>query len=254
MYGVTFVQLGDTAGLPYPATDQQNVFLKEAYVQIDTISKWERETVGFEPYHAVEMKMGAKYVLQNDGKQVDLPINVPLMTSVDERSLSFTFNALSINYSSVEYLPKQTGTGLNLYTLDLTIPKGTSVLEVNATSTGVGSSEVDFTMLLREARWPKPMERLAVSSTHQNGLITGYSIQPSKTTLKAATWDFDSLPDEDLTLQWKIIESPTGTDIDVAKVQPPDPLIPPIIALSVGGAIIGYIAYLRIKRKRASVN
>jgi len=255
--GTTLVQLGDTAGLPYPKLDQTNVFLKEAYVQIDTISKWERETAGFEPHHAVEMNMHARYVIQNDAEQVDLSINIPLMTPLDEKSLSFTFNALVINYSSVEYTnPRQTGTGLNLYTLDLTIPAGTSVMELNATSTGIGGSEVDFTIMLEDAsRWPKPVERLVVSSTHANGLITGYSIQPSKTTLKAATWEFNALPNQDLTLKWKITESPVGTSIDVAKVQPPDPLIPPIIALTVGGAIIGSIAYFRVKRKRTrSVN
>lgn len=251
VYGVTFVQFGDTAGLPYPVSEQKNVFLKEAYMQIDTISKWEREVAGFEPHHAVEMNMYAKYFIQNDGEQVNLSVNIPLMTTLDEKSLLFTFNAFMIDYLSVEYTPRETGTGLNLYTLDLTIPAGASVMEVNATSTGIGGSEVDFTIVLEDAsRWPKPMERLVVSSTHQNGLITGYSIQPSKTTLKAATWDFSSIPNQDLTLKWKITESPIGTDIDVAKVQPPNPIIPPIIALAVGGSIIGYIAYLRVKRKR----
>jgi len=257
-YGTTFVQLGDTAGLPYPKLEQKNIFLKEAYVQIDTISKWERETAGFEPHHAVEMNMHARYVIQNDAEQADLSLNIPLMTLLDEKLLSFTFNGPMINYSSVEYTnPKQAGTGLNLYTLDLTIPVGTSVMEVNATSTGIGGSEVDFTIMLEDAsRWPKPIERLVISSAHANGLITGYSIQPSKTTLKAATWEFsNTVPNQDLTLKWKITESPTGTDIDVAKVQPPNPLIPPIIALAVGGAIIGFIAYIRVKRKRTgSVN
>jgi len=253
-HGTTFVQLGDTAGLPYPKIEQKNIFLKEAYVQIDTISKWERETVGFEPHHAVELNMYGKYVIQNDGEQTTLSINTPLMLVIDQKSLSFTFDALAINYSSVEYTnPKQIGTGFNLYTLDLMIPAGTSVMEVNATSTGIGGSEVDFTMMLENlSRWPKPIERLVVSSTHANGLITGYSIQPSKTTLKAATWEFNTIPEQDLTLKWKITELPVETSIDVAKVQPPNPIIPPIIALAVGGAIIGYIAYIRVKRKRTN--
>ena len=255
-YGTALVQLGDTAGLPYPKIEQKNIFLKEAYVQIDTTSRWERETAGFEPHHAVEMKMHEKYVIQNDAGQVDLSINIPLMTPLDEKSLSFTLNALMINYSGVEYSnPRQTSTGVNLYTLDLAIPAGTSVMEVNATSKGIGGSEVDFTMMLKDAsRWPKPIERLVVSSTHANALITGYSIQPSKTTLKTATWEFsNTVPNQDLTLKWKITEpAPVGTDIDVAKVQPPNPLIPPIIALVVGGAMIGSIAYFRVKRKRTS--
>jgi hypothetical protein len=256
-YGVTFVQLGDTAGLPYPKIEQKDIFLKEAYVQIDTTSKWERGAAGFEPHHAVEMSMHAKYVFQNDAGQAGLSINVPLMTTLDEKSLSFIFNTHMVNYSSVEYAnPKQIGTGFNLYVLDVTVPGGTSVMEVNATSIGIGGSEIAFTMILEETRWPKPIERLVVASTHANGLITGYSIQPSKTTLKTATWEFDNtMPNKDLTFKWKITESPVGADIDVAKVQPPNPLIPPIIALAVGGAIIGSIAYLRVKRKRAgSVN
>ncbi|MGH9922012.1 MAG: hypothetical protein ACRD38_04615, partial [Nitrososphaerales archaeon] len=183
---------------------------------------------------------------------------IPLMTPLDDSSLSFTFNQHGVNYSNVEYANlRQTGTGVNLYTLDLTIPEGTSVLEVNATSRGIASSETDFTIMLEEvSRWPKPIEKLVVSSTHANGLITSFSIPPSKTTLKAATWEFsDTVPTQDLTIRWKITESPIGTDIDVAKVQPPDPLIPPIIAIIVGGAIIGFIAYIRVKRKRSgSVN
>jgi hypothetical protein len=256
-HGTTFVQLGDTAGLPYPKIEQKDIFLKEAYVQIDTVSRWEREAAGFEPHHAVEMDMHAKYVIQNDAEQADLPINIPLMTLIDEKSLYFTINALMINYSSVEYInPKQAGTGLDLYTLDLTIPSGMSVVEVNATSTGIGGSEVDFTIMLEDvSRWPKPVERLVISSSHANGLITGYSIQPSKTTLKTATWEFNTMPSKDLTFKWKITELLVGADIDVAKVQPPNPLIPPIIALAVGGAIIGSIAYFRVKRGRTgSVN
>lgn len=251
-HGETFIQLGDTAGLPYPKIEQKDIFLKEAYVQIDTVSKWERETAGFEPHHAVEMKVHAKYVLQNDAEQENLSINIPLMTPLDEKSLSFTFNSHAVNYSSVEYTnPSQIGTGVNLYTLDLSIPAGTSVMEVNAVSKGIGGSEVDFTVMLKDAsRWPKPIERLVVSSTHANGLITGFSIQPSKTTLKEATWEFNALPNQDLTVKWKIAGPPVGTNIDVAKVQPPSPLIPPIIALSVGGAIIGSIVYVRLKRKR----
>ncbi len=256
-YGATFVQLGDTAGLPYPTIEQKNIFLKEAYVQIHTVSMWEREAEGFEPHHAVEMNMHEKYVIQNDAEQADLPINIPLMIPLDAKSLSFTFNSHAINYSSVEYSnTRQTGTGVNLYTLELTIPAGTSVMEVNATSRGIGGSEVDFTMMLKDAsRWPKPVEKLVVSSTHENGLITGYSIPPSTTTLKAATWEFNKIPDQDLTVKWKMAEPPVGSNIDIAKVQPSSPLIPPIVALAVGGAIIGSIAYLRIKRKRArSVN
>ena len=257
VYGTSFVQLGDSAGLPYPKTEQQKIFLKEAYVQINTISKWERETAGFEPHHAIEMNFSAEYVIQNDSEQANLPINIPLMTPLDDNSLSFTFNGLAVNYSNVEYANlRNTGTGVNLYALNLTIPEGTSVIEVNATSRGIAGSEIDFTIMLEEAsRWPKPIEKLVVSSTHANGLITSYSIQPSKTTLKAATWEFNTVPTQDLTVRWKITESPVGTDIDVAKVQPPDPLIPPIIAITVGGAMIGSIAYLRVKRKRsASVN
>ena len=258
VYATTFVQFGDTAGVAYPTIEERNIFLKEAYMQIDTISKWERETVGFEPHHAIEMHFNAEYVIQNDSEQADLPINIPLMTPLDDSSLSFTFNELAVNYSNVEYANlRQTGTGVNLYTLDLTVPEGTSVLEVNATSRGIASSETDFTIMLEEAsRWSKPIEKLVVSSTHANGLITSYSIPPSKTTLKAATLEFsNTVPTQDLTIRWKITQSPVGSGIDVAKVQPPDPLIPPIIAIIVGGAIIGFIAYIRVKRKRSgSVN
>ncbi len=254
VYATTFVQFGDTAGLAYPTIAQGNIFLKEAYLQIDTISKWERETAGFEPHHAIEMNFNAEYVIQNDSDQADLPINIPLMTPLDDSSLSFTFNELAVNYTNVEYANlRQTGTGVNLYTLDLTIPEGTSVLEVNATSRGIAGSETDFTIMLEEvSRWSKPIEKLVVSSTHANGLITSYSIPPSKTTLKAATWEFNTVPTQDLTIGWKITQSPIGTDIDVSKLQPPDPLIPPIIAIIVGGAIIGFIAYIRVKRKRSS--
>jgi hypothetical protein len=258
VYATTFVQFGDTAGVAYPEIEEENIFLKEAYVQIDTISKWERETVGFEPHHAIEMNFHAEYVIQNDSEEANLPVNIPLMTPLDDNSLSFTFNKLAVNYSNVEYANlRQTGTGVNLYTLGLTVPEGRSVLEVNATSRGIASSETDFTIMLEEASiWSKPLEKLVISSTHANGLITSYSIPPSKTTLKAATWEFgNSVPNEDLTIRWKITESPIGTDIDVAKVQPPDPLLPPIIAIIVGGTIIGFIAYIRVKRKRSvSVN
>ncbi|MFY3740808.1 MAG: hypothetical protein HMLIMOIP_001252 [Candidatus Nitrosomirales archaeon] len=257
VYATTFVQFGDTAGVIYPTIEEGNIFLKEAYLQIDTISKWERETAGFEPHHAIEMNFNAEYVIQNDSDQADLPINIPLMTPLDDSSLSFTFNELAVNYTNVEYANlRQTGTGVNLYTLDLTIPEGTSVLEVNATSRGIAGSETDFTIMLEEvSRWSKPIEKLVVSSTHANGLITSYSIPPSKTTLKAATWEFNTVPTQDLTIRWKITESPVGSGIDVSKLQPPDPLIPPIIAIIVGGAIIGFIAYIRVKRKRSgSVN
>jgi len=258
VYATTFVQFGDTAGLVYPTIDQENIFLKEAHVQIDTVSKWERETAGFEPYHAIEMNMNAEYVIQNDSEQAGLPVNIPLMIPLDDNSLSFTFDEIAVNYSNVEYANlRKTGTGINLYSLDLIVPEGTSVLEVNATSRGIAGSETDFTIMLEEAsRWPKPIENLVISTTHANGLITSYSIPPSKTTLKAATWEFsNTVPTQDLTIRWKITESPIGTDIDVAKLQPPDPLIPPIIAITVGGAIIGFIAYIRVKRKRsASVN
>ena len=257
VYATTFVQFGDTAGLAYPTIEQGNIFLKEAYMQIDTISKWGRETAGFEPHHAIEMNLNAEYVIQNDSERADLPVNIPLMTPLDDSSLSFTFNGLAVNYSDVEYANlRQTGTGVNLYALDLTIPEGTSVLEVNATSRGIASSETDFTVMLEEvSRWSKPIEKLVVSSTHANGLITSYSIPPSKTTLKAATWEFNTAPSQDLTIRWKITESPVGSGIDVAKVQPPNPLLPPIIAIIVGGAIIGFIAYIRVKRKRSgSVN
>ncbi len=255
-YALTIVQIGDTAGLPYPEIEQGNIFLKEAHVRFDTISKWERQTTGFEPLHSMEMKMDAEYLIQNDGEETHLRINIPLMTPLDESA--FALNGLPINYSSVEYAnPRQAGTGVNLYTLDLVIPEGKSVLEVDAISRGVGGSEVDFTVLLKEtSRWPKPIEKLVISSAHVNGLITGFSIPPSKTTFKTADWEFNNVVlDKDLTLKWKITELPTGTDIDVAKVQPPNPILPPIIAIVVGGAIIGYIAYLRVKRKRsASVN
>jgi hypothetical protein len=258
VYATTFVQFGDTAGVIYPTIEEGNIFLKEAYLQIDTISKWERETAGFEPHHAIEMNFNAEYVIQNDSEETNLPINIPLMTPLDDSSLSFTFNELAVNYSNVEYANlRQTGTGVNLYTLDLTVPEGTSVLEVNATSRGIAGSETDFTIMLEEvSRWPKPIEKLVVSSTHVNGLITSYSIPPSKTTLKAATWNLsNNVPAQDLTIRWKITQSPIGTDIDVSKLQPPDPLIPPIIAIIVGGAIIGFIAYIRVKRKRSgSVN
>ncbi len=253
-YGATFVQLGDAAGLPYPTIEQKNIFLKEAYVQIYTVSMWERETAGFEPHHAVEMNIHEKYVIQNDAEWADLPVGIPLMVPLDEKSLSFVFSSHAINYSGVEYSNTgQSGTGVNLYTLELTIPPGKSVMEVNATSRGIGGSEVDFTIMLKDAsKWPKPLEKFVVSSTHENGLITGYSMPPSTTTLKAATWEFNKIPDQDLTVKWKIAEPPVGSNIDIAKVQPPSPLIPPIVALSVGGAIIGSIAYLRIKRKRAN--
>jgi hypothetical protein len=255
-YALTIVQIGDTVGLPYPEITQSNIFLKEASVRFDTVSQWERQTSGFEPLHSIKMKMDAEYVIQNDGEETDLRINIPLMTPLDESS--FTLNELAINYSSVEYAsPRQTGTGVNLYKLDLVIPEGTSVLEVDAISRGIGGSEVDFSVLLREtSMWPKPIEKLVISSAHVNGLITGYSIPPSKTTFKTADWEFNNVVlDKDLTIKWKITELPTGTNIDVAKVQPPNPILPPIIAIVVGGAIIGYIAYLRVKRKRsASVN
>ncbi|MGH9922708.1 MAG: hypothetical protein ACRD38_08155, partial [Nitrososphaerales archaeon] len=147
VYATTFVQFGDTAGVAYPTIEEGNIFLKEAYMQIDTISKWERETAGFEPHHAIEMNFNAEYVIQNDSAEANLPINIPLMTPLDDSSLSFTFNQHAVNYSNVEYANlRQTGTGVNLYTLDLTIPEGTSVLEVNATSRGIASSETDFTI------------------------------------------------------------------------------------------------------------
>ncbi len=254
VYGLSVVQISDTTGLPYLSSEQKDIYLKEANVQINTVSKWERETAGFEPYHFIEMKMYAEYMIQNDARQEDLSIIIPLMTLLDEKSLFFTFNTQQINYSRVEFVnTRQTGTGVDLYTLDLTIPSGTSVIEVNATNTGVGGSEVAFTIMLEDViKWSKPIQKLIVSTTHANGLITGYSIQPSKTTLKAATWEFNTLPDQDLTVKWKITESTVGTGIDVAKVQPPDPLIPPIVALVVGGAIIGSIAYFRVKRKRVN--
>ena len=258
-YGVSIVQIGDSAGLPYADVEQMDVFLKEAYVQIDTTSEWQRSASGFEPFNQIQMEMRARYLIQNEaGLAVDLPIKIPLPTHPLENSLSFMFNGITQNYTSVEYAnPRKSGTGLDLYTIDLDMPVGASTIEVNTTSVGVGSSEIDFTIMLTDAsKWSKPIEKLVISIQHANGLITGYSIQPDKTTLKAATWEFNNIrPTQDLSITWKT-ESPSGTGmIDVVKVQPPSPLIPPIIALAVGGAIIGSIAYIRVKRKRAkSVN
>lgn len=258
-HAVTIVQIGDSAGLPYPDVEQMNVFLKEAYLQIDTTSEWQRSASGFEPFNQIQMEMRARYLIQNDaGSAVDLPIKIPLPTRLLEDSLSFTFNGITQNYTSVEYAnPRESGTGLDLYTIDLEVPVGASTIEVNAISAGIGSSEIDFTIMLTDAsKWSKPIEKLVISTQHANGLITGYSIQPDKTTLKAATWEFNNIrPTQDLTITWKT-ESPSGTNMsDFVKVQAPSPLIPPIIALAAGGAIIGSIAYIRVKRKRAkSVN
>ncbi|MFQ5969780.1 MAG: hypothetical protein ACE5J2_04730 [Nitrososphaerales archaeon] len=256
-HGVTIVQIGDSAGLPYPDVEQINVFLKEAYIQIDTTSEWKRSASGFEPLNQIKMEMHARYLIQNDAGIVDLPIKIPLQTHLLENSLSFTFNAITQNHTSVEYAnPRKSGTGLHLYTLDLDLPGGVSTIEVNAISAGVGSSEIDFTILTDASKWSKPIEKLVISTQHANGLITGYSIQPDKTTLKAATWEFNNVrPTQDLTVSWKT-DPPRGTDMtDVAGAQPSSPSIPPIIALVAGGAIIGFIAYIRVKRRRAkSVN
>jgi hypothetical protein len=255
--GVTFIQFGDTAGLPYPATDV-NVSLKEADVNISTESLWTREVEGFEPHHNVLMKIQARYVIQNDmNEKVDLPLKIPLPTSLNEELLRFMVNGVNMNYSSVEYdNPRQKGTGLHLFTLNMVLDANSeNVLDVIAENGGVGSIEEDFTfMLTNAAKWSEPVGKIVVSAEHENSLITGYSISPMKTILKAALWEFNSAPEEDLTMRWKVLTSPVSTQASAPAIES-SPIIPPIIAIIVGGLIVGAIAYVRVKRKRAeSVN
>jgi hypothetical protein len=118
--GATFVQFGDTAGLPYPDTDAA-VLLKEAIVSITTESRWIREAQGFEPHHNVLMKINSRYTIQNEADQkVRMSLNVPLPVSLNQESLRFVVNDQYIDYASVEYdNPRQQGTGLQLFRLDM---------------------------------------------------------------------------------------------------------------------------------------
>ncbi len=104
-------------------------------------------------------------------------------------------------------------------------------------------------MLTNAAKWSKPVGRIVVSAEHENSLITGYSISPTKTILKAAVWEFSSAPKEDLTMRWKVLTSPVSTQASAPRIES-SPIIPPIIAIIAGGLIVGTIAYVRVKRKR----
>lgn len=254
-YGQTFQQFGDSAGLPYPANNV-NVTLKEADVKINTQSLWARVAEGFEPHHTVFMNIQGRYVIQNQmNEKVDLPLKIPLPTSLNTESLKFVVNGAGKNYSSVEYdNPLQIGTGLQLFTLNMALdPNSTNVLEVSVENSGIGSIEEDFTFILTNAaKWSKPMGKIAVSLENENSLITGYSISPTTTTLKAATWEFDSAPQKDLAVKWKVLTSPVNTQVSPPDIKP-NPFIPPIIAIVVGGLIVGGIAYLRAKRKKSGV-
>ncbi len=252
VYGVQYLQIGDTVGLPYPGTPRADIYMKEAYMDLQMSSSWEKPIAGYEPHHAVRMTMNSRYVLQNDGTDpVSLSVKLPLMVSLEGGSLSLALNSDRINYTGSEYAnPGGAGTGFSLYTLNLTLPPGTNVLEVNATGSGIAGIESDLTVLLQDAsRWPKPLERLVISTAHENGMIMAHSIAPSRTTLTAATWEFDQIPDEDLTLRWRMTVPPIGGGVEPSKISPADPLLPPIVAIVVGGAIIGFIAYVRAKRK-----
>lgn len=254
-YGQTFVQFGDSAGLPYPDSSV-NVSLKEADVKISTESQWAREVEGFEPHHTVLMNIEARYVIVNDMNElIDLPLRIPLPVSLNKESLEFKVNSVIKNYTSVEYdNPREKGTGLHLYTLNMNMDANSeNVLEVSADSSGVGSIEEDFTFILTNAtKWPK-IGKISIFSENENSLITGYSIQPSETTLKMGLWEFDSTPDKDLTIRWKVLTSPVSPQIPSSEIEA-SPLIPPIIALIIGGLIVGAIAYIRVKRKRESIN
>lgn len=254
-YGQTFQQFGDSAGLPYPANSNVNVTLKEADVKINTQSLWARVAEGFEPHHTVFMNIQARYVIQNQmNEKVDLPLKIPLPTSLNTESLKFVVNGAGKNYSSVEYdNPLQIGTGLQLFTLNMALdPNSTNVLEVSVENSGIGSIEEDFTFIITNAaKWSNPAGKIAVSLENENSLITGYSIPPTTTTLKAATWEFDSAPQKDLAVKWKVLTSPVNTQVSPPDIEP-NPFIPPIIAIVMGGLIIGGIAYLRAKRKKNS--
>lgn len=252
VYGTSVLQIGDSAGLVYPETVQDSIFLKQASVEITTSSRWERLAEGFEPYQIVEMKMHSTYLLQNDGGQTTLPVSAPLPVSVDEDTLSFMLDGSSIEYSNPEYVnPGGTGTGMHLYSLNLPVPPGQSVLEVNATSTGGSGSEIDFTLLLRDAsRWPGPVDSLQVSLASQDIILASSSIQPARNTLKAASWEFSTVPDTDLALKMRATMPPVETP-PIPSAPVTHPLVPPLIALAVGAVIIGSIAYVRIRRKRA---
>ena len=253
-YGQTFQQFGDSAGLPYPANNV-NVTLKEADIKISTQSLWARVAEGFEPHHTVFMNIQGRYVIQNQmNEKVDLPLKIPLPTSLNAESLKFIVNGAGKNYSSVEYdNPLQIGTGLQLFTLNMALdPNSTNVLEVSVENSGIGSIEEDFTFIITNAaKWSKPMGKIDVSLENENGLITGYSITPTTTTLKASTWKFDSAPQNDLAVKWKVLTSPVNTQVSPPDIEP-NPFIPPIIAIVIGGLIIGGTAYLRVKRKKSN--
>lgn len=256
-YSQTFQQFGDSAGLPYPANSNANVTLKEADVKISTQSLWARVAEGFEPHHTVFMNIQGRYTIQNQmNEKVDLPLKIPLPTSLNIESLKFVVNEAGKNYSSVEYdNPLQSGTGLQLFALDMALdPNSTNVLEVSVQNSGIGSIEEDFTFILTNAaKWSKPVGKIDVSLENENSLITGYSIPPTTTTLKAATWEFDSAPQKDLAVKWKVLTSPVNTQVSPTDIKP-NPFIPPIIAIVIGGLIVGGIAYLRVKRKKNALS
>ncbi|MEM2759500.1 MAG: hypothetical protein QXU32_03700 [Nitrososphaerales archaeon] len=250
-FAASFLQFGDSAGLPYPFADV-NVSLKEADVKIRTQSTWDRQAEGFEPHHIVLMNIHALYIIQNNNNEkLDLILKVPLPISLHEKSLLFTMNGVSKNYTNVEYdNPRQKGTGLRLYTLNMVLEGNTTnTLEVSVESSGMGSIEEDFTFILADATKWSSIEKIIVSSENENSLITGYSIPPTETTLKVATWQFDSVPQRDLTIRWKVLTSPVSTQLSSQEIQP-SPLLPPIVALVIGGLIVGSIAYIRMKRKK----
>ncbi|MFQ5940335.1 MAG: hypothetical protein ACE5KA_01365 [Nitrososphaerales archaeon] len=171
---------------------------------------------------------------------------------MNEESLQFKVNGISMNYSDVEYdNPRQKGTGLRLFTLNMVLQANSeNVLDVDVENSGVGSIEEDFTfMLTNAAKWSIPVGKIVISSEHDNSLITGHSISPTSTTLKAAVWEFDSPPTEDLTMRWKVLTSPVSTQVAPMEIDT-GPLISPIIALVLGGLIVSAILYVRMKRKR----
>jgi hypothetical protein len=123
-------------------------------------------------------------------------------------------------------------------------------IDVIAENSGVGSIEEDFTYILTYAnRWSQ-VGRIVISAEHEDSLITGYSIPPTQTTLKAATWEFNSVPVEDLTMRWKVLVSPVRTQVSGAALES-NPIIAPIVALVVVGMIAAAIVYVKKKKRRA---
>lgn len=249
-YGQVLIQLSDSAGLPYP-DGEANVSLKQAVININTESLWTREAEVYEPHHIVFMNIYGEYVVKNEGNErVDLALKVPLPVLPHEESLRFVLNGVKMNYSSVEYdNPRQRGTGLHLFTLHVTLDANSeNVLEVMSENRGRGSIEEDFTFTFTNASKWAVVGKITVSSEHENSLITGYSITPSRTTLRTAIWEFSSIPNDDLTIRWKVLMSPVSTQISPARGEA-NPLLAPIAGLVIASAVIGVIVYSRAKKR-----